>query len=482
MDTIQSWIDLENRSAEWMDALFRDQIGLDTDPSEIETSAKKVISVAEGLTSSYRDHPDAWGFLSNILEEAKLSEIGLEMMKLAEHHYTFEDILLNGKPVTPYSRAEYLRLEDNPEKRHEILARVARGHPDVDQVIEQHNARKWELAAEWHYTPIDNFLESEDLNLSQLRKLLTELASAMRPIFDSSFTENREAVLGSKQGEPWEDFITLYMNRWSEYVDRFVPKIDAVNAVQKIANAMGFDTNAITIDVENRPRKFPGASAWGIRIPNDVRICVKPIEGADNLGTLYHEMGHALHFVSIDPNLPFYMRAGYPPGTAETFSFWMESLASNPIHLKELNLREGAITELIRFGQLVRSTFSTWLSVQALCIIDYWTQGPLALEEIGERLSQYMKQYMGLSAPANAIRVLPTFARTLNMNTVGYPLAYARLGHLLRQLEIMQPDWWHSSAGVDIVRKYMHGGRKAGFPTSMLDIDPFVQRYANGRF
>ena len=365
MNTNQSWIDLENRLAEWMDALFRNRIGLDINPSEIERYAQNVLTIAEDMSPSYRDHPDACSLLNNILEEAKLMAINIEITRLYEKYYTFDDILLDGQPVTPYSRARYLRLENNPEKRHMILSRVAQGRPEVDQVLEQHNSKKRELAAEWNYTPIDNFLASEGLDLVQLRKLLIEIASAMRPIFESSFAENREAVLGSNQGEPWEDFITLYMNRWSEYVDRFVPAIDVVNTALRISSAMGFAVNAITVDLEERPRKIPGASVLNIRIPTDVRICVKPIEGAENFAAVYHEMGHALHFVSIDPNLPFHIRYVLSSGIAETFSFWMQSLVSDPIYLKELGLSERASTELIRFGQLVRSTFSTWLSAQA---------------------------------------------------------------------------------------------------------------------
>lgn len=481
MKTDQSWIDLENRSAEWINALYRDHIGLAVDSSEIEHYAQSVTSLAEAMAPAYRDQSYAWSLLRNILEDAKLTAIEREIMSLYEKHYTFDDFLLEDQPVTPYTRPKYLRLENDPKKRHELITRVARGHPEVDRVLEKHNTKKKALATEWECTPIDDFLVSEGLNLVQLRKLLVDIASVMRPIFEACFAENREVVLGSNQGEPWEDFITLYLNRWTEYVDRFIPTIDAVKAVLKITNTMGFAVNRIAMDLEDRPRKVPGASAWDIRIPNDVRICVKPVGSAGNIFSLYHEMGHALHFVSIDPNLPYYIRSGNSSGITETFSFWMESIVSDPIYLEELGVSKRASTELIRFGQLVRSTFSTWLSAQALCIIDYWTQGPFTLEEIGECLSRYMKQFMGLSVPANAIRVLPAFARTLKMNTVGYPIAYSRLGHLLRQLETTQRDWWHSTPAVDIVRNYMRDGRKVGFPTSMLDTDPFIRRYVNSQ-
>jgi len=479
MSIDQQWMELEKHSYEWLDLEFRNHIGLDVDPSEIEDHAQSVAKLAESMMSSYRNAPDAWGPLSSIVMEAQLTPIRLEIQKLNEQRFTFDDILLDGQPVTPYSRARYLYQENDPQKRHEILSRVAIGHPAVDQVLEQYNDKQRELAAKWDYTPLDEFLLAEGLHLDQLRTLLTEIATAMRSAFESCFSENREAVLGGNQGEPWEDFVTLYLNRWSIYVDRFIPTIDTVSVVKQTVQTMGFDIEAISMDLEDRSRKARGATVWGVRIPEDVRICIKPVGGAANLSALYHEMGHALHFVSVDPNLTYFERYGCSAGVLETFSFWMESILSNSLYLKGMGLDDRASTELIRFEQLVRTTFSTWLTAQALCVIDYWTEGPLTLVEIGDRLSRYVKQFMGFSVPSNAIRVMAPFARTLNFNTVGYPIAYARLGHLLYQLEEKQHDWWNSPQSVDLVRTYMQGGRKARFPSSMLDIGPFTQRYAS---
>ena len=138
MKTDQQWVELENLTAEWVDAIFRDHIGLDVDPAEIEHHAQAVLSLAEEMAPSYRDHPDAWSLLYDHLEYAQLTPITLEIKRLSEEHYTFDDILLDDQPVTPYTRAKYLRLENNPEKRHRIITRVAKGYPEVDQAIERH--------------------------------------------------------------------------------------------------------------------------------------------------------------------------------------------------------------------------------------------------------------------------------------------------------------------------------------------------------
>ena len=332
---------------------------------------------------------------------------------------------------------------------------------------------------EWDYTPLDDFLLSEGLDFDQLRRLLVDIATGFRPAFELRFAESRALVFGDNQGEPWENFATLYMNRWSEYVDQHIPLVDGVSTVRRLTQTMGFDIDTIAMDIEDRPRenarcKRLGRSAF-------LAMCVssiKPVGNVGNLWAIYHEMGHALHFATIKPELSFYTRSGFSDGIAETFSFWLDSLLGDPNYLEEMGLSKQQAAEMVRFRYLLVATFATWLSAQALCLIDYWTEGPLTLEQLGGRLSQYMQRFMGLSVPTEAIRALPTFVRTLHFNTVGYPVAYARLGHLLDHLEAEQRDWWHSPEAVDIIRNYMRGGRNAGFSSSMLDIAPFVQRYA----
>jgi hypothetical protein len=479
MSDDKRWTDLEDATAAMLDSWYRRYVGLEFDPAEAERSAEAVSQLAEEMATAYRHDPDAWGFLSTIIMFACLTPLDLEIEKLNEEHFTFEDILLDGRPVTPYSRWQYLYQEDDPEKRHELLSRITRGHPAVDEALVRYRAQQDALAQEWDYTPLDDFILAEGLDLPQLRGLLIELASAMRPSFERHFAENRAAVLGDEQGEPWEDFVTLFLNRWSVVVDKVIPSIDGVAAVRRVAVEMGFVPEAITVDLEDRPRKVPGASAWNVRVPDDVRLSVKPVGPSEDITFLYHEMGHALHFISIDPELPYYIRGDLSSGVAETFSFWLEHLLSDPLYLGELGMDERASAEMVRYGQLGRAAMATFTTVQALCVVDYWAEGPFSLDELGFRVSRYLAEFMGLAAPAGFARILQSFVQKLSMFALGYPVAYVRLGHLLNQLEAVQRDWWHSVEAVDIVRGYMRGGRQPGFPSSMLDTGPFIQRYAN---
>lgn len=54
----------------------------------------------------------------------------------------------------------------------------------------------------------------------------------------------------------------------------------------------------LRIDSEERPLKNPRAVCFPIDIPNDVRLSIKPMGGFDDYSGLFHEMGHAEHYVN----------------------------------------------------------------------------------------------------------------------------------------------------------------------------------------
>lgn len=469
---------LETSYSTLVELLYRQQAGLEFNALALEEQERTLSVLVESLEPAARTDPDLRSLLSAIMLEAQLAPIEQEIRQLTAQHFTFPDLLFNGQPVTPYTRYQYLYQENDPHKRHELLTRITQGHPAVDRALARHHAKRRLWATTWSFTPLDDLLQAEDLTLGQLRTLLTTLATAMRPTFTRCFAENRAAVFGDNQGEPWEDFATLFLTRWSARADAVMPPFDGVKAIRRLARAMDFAVDAITMDLEDRPRKIPGADAWGVRIPGDVRICTKPIAGVEDLAVLYHEMGHALHFVTIRPTLPYAQRMALSAGVQETFAFWLESLWSDPLYLLEIGLNEQSCAEVLRYQHFAIASFTTWLSVQALTLIDDWTEGPFTLEELGSRQSRYTAELMGITMPAAAIRAVPTLVRMLNFHAVGYPLGYVRLAHLLDQVEAIRRDWWYSPAAADVVRNYMRGGRKAGFPLSMLDIEPFIRRYA----
>ncbi len=475
------WQELDVKKTAWFDLYFRQAAGMEVDPAEIAASAQATQEHARKMALQARQDPDAWRSIASFIIGGELTPLRLEIYKQTRQHLVFKEFEVNGRPATAYSKFQYLNQEPDAARRHAFLEQLMQGHPAVDDAYENYRNRYCELAKEWRYSPLQNLLDGEELTIAELRQLLTSLATAMQPRFLADFAHYRQHILGINQGEPWEDLLTFLAGRWSALAEQAAPDFDlgdAVAAVKRTARTMGFDPDAIHMDLEDRPNKRLGASAWPIRIPDDIRMMLKTKSRLDDPRLLYHEMGHALHFANIDPKLPFPNRYEFTHGVAETFSYWFESLLRDPLYVqKELGFDEKATAEMVRLMQFIFTMFATWMAAESLCLLDYMTDGPFTLAEMGARYSSYMQQFVGFSVPPMAIRAQGIFIHTLNLNGVGFGPAFVRLGHLLDQLENIRRDWWNVPEAAALMRGYMRGGRYPGFPRQMLDIAPTVARF-----
>ena len=94
------------------------------------------------------------------------------------------------------------------------------------------------------------------------------------------------------------------------------------------------DQDHIHLDVESRPLKSPRAFCSPIQVPSDVRLVLKPMGGAQDYETLFHEAGHAEHFGNVDRTLPFAYRRLGDSALTETYAFLLEHLLHDPAWLR----------------------------------------------------------------------------------------------------------------------------------------------------
>lgn len=81
--------------------------------------------------------------------------------------------------------------------------------------------------------------------------------------------------------------------------------------------------SGLTIDSEDRPGKLPRAFCLAVSVPDDVRLSFRPAGGAYDYDCLYHEMGHAQHYLNIrQPSFEF--RQLGSAAISETFALLFE--------------------------------------------------------------------------------------------------------------------------------------------------------------
>jgi len=90
------------------------------------------------------------------------------------------------------------------------------------------------------------------------------------------------------------------------------------------------DQTNIHLDTAERPLKSPRAFCSAIRVPDDVRLVVKPTGGVPDYEALLHEAGHAEHFGNVDRTLPFAYRRLGDSSVTEAYAFLMEHLTNDP--------------------------------------------------------------------------------------------------------------------------------------------------------
>lgn len=139
--------------------------------------------------------------------------------------------------------------------------------------------------------------------------------------------------------------------------DALFPKEFLVDSLRKTMSGMGIDIDKqayLQLDTEPRPLKSPRAFCAGIRIPEEVKLVIKPKGGQDDYAALFHEAGHAEHFVHVDPNLDFAFRRLGDNSVTESYAFLMEHLLHSPHWLSKILGAEEAkeFLTLVRFRKL----------------------------------------------------------------------------------------------------------------------------------
>ena len=166
---------------------------------------------------------------------------------------------------------------------------------------------------------------------------LDELASQCEEILETTDAPYR-ALLGEVtreyMGVPPErfrrcDILRLFrMERFNGYfpADRLIPT--AASTLKGLGIDLSMQKGLLIHDAP-LPKKSPRAACYALKVPDDVRLTVKPSGGASDYETLLHEMGHAQHFVHTRTDRFEFKHLGDNTVT-EAYAFTLEELVDDP--------------------------------------------------------------------------------------------------------------------------------------------------------
>jgi hypothetical protein len=93
--------------------------------------------------------------------------------------------------------------------------------------------------------------------------------------------------------------------------DQFFPAADMEACIRRQVGEMGVDPDAsgrVRFDTGEREGKRSRAFCAPVRVPDEVYLVLRPHGGQTDWSTFLHELGHALHFAYMRPDLPMEFR------------------------------------------------------------------------------------------------------------------------------------------------------------------------------
>ena len=154
-------------------------------------------------------------------------------------------------------------------------------------------------------------------------------------LWQEVFPEFTRRVLGMEPADVTRaDALALFRAR---DFDAYFPSERMESAIRGQVREMGIDPLAagrITLDTSEREGKRARAFCSPVRVPNEVYLVLRPHGGQTDWMTLLHELGHALHFAYMRPDLAFEYRWLGDNSITEAYAMLFDHRIKDPGWLK----------------------------------------------------------------------------------------------------------------------------------------------------
>jgi hypothetical protein len=147
------------------------------------------------------------------------------------------------------------------------------------------------------------------VSLTGLRDECAAFLRDTQAMWDDVCPTFTKRVLGMSPKEATRaDALALFRAR--EF-DRYFPASEMESSIRRQVREMGVDPDAdgrVRFDTGEREGKRSRAFCAPVRVPEEVYLVLRPHGGQTDWNTFLHELGHALHFAYMRPDLPMEFR------------------------------------------------------------------------------------------------------------------------------------------------------------------------------
>ncbi len=237
-----------------------------------------------------------------------------------------QTLMWKGREIRLFQVPAYLRREPDAFIRRELNDRQLQTLSD----FEEKKLRKLsQLRAAAVDLGFENYVQArERISGVQYEKLLSSFEEVLECLEDK-YLERFRVSLETALGIPLQEIGSWDLAHWEEKNEPqgvFMEK-NLLGAVESVVSALAIrieTSEAVSIDLDRRSRKQPGAFCIPIRIPHEIKVVMTPGEGSRHYAALLHECGHACHFAWTSPSLPPEHRFVGDRALSESYAFLLE--------------------------------------------------------------------------------------------------------------------------------------------------------------
>lgn len=364
-----------------------------------------------------------------------------------------------GSPVNWSSWRQFNSAEKDTKKRKQVFDELVKKTRYISPVIKERFDRIGDVYAKYSskkLDPLDGYLENEKLSYSQLMDFVKSMGRQAKKPFQEALAGISKKVLG-REAEYFDDFY-FFRNRVYADVERHFACVSPPDQVRRTLETMRFDQSHIHFDIENRKDKYPSPICFFVQVPTDIRVLYKSESPYFDLQGCYHEMGHAAHATSIDPEAQYWDRYGFSMGIAEIFSLFLERLTKNRKYLSSIGITDEEVLDEIQVrNNFMELFFVTFYTANSLMKVEYWRKN-LSMEKASDLYAKLVREYMGLEMPGD-YWMLHHILPEATMYVPSYLVAAVRAAELENHLlERFGEEWWAHTGSGDRIREIMRPG------------------------
>jgi hypothetical protein len=419
---------------------------------------------AEGASSG-EDH-------ERLYRLRKTCEAGLISAELAEQQDGLENAVLaarvsfRGEELPLRGAQARLAVLDSYADRDELgeltIVASAQLNPQRRELLVAGEDLEREITGE--HDPIARTEEEKGVSLRELEQALVAASSATDDAYRVFSDRWFERVLGPDREQQPSSSHLAYVRRLSPLESTYT-KDEAVSVCLVTIGALGFDLTAIPnirLDLEDRPQKNPRACVIASDPPEVVHLITRAQGGVSDYQAFMHEAGHALHYASVDPRLPYtFRRVSRDHALTEIYSYIFEAITREPgWHAQHFGLSDEQAAENAQATLFLEVLLYRRYTAKLGYELGFW-------ESFDAERGRWPRDYASRLTEATGFRYDErNYVSDMDAGfySADYLRAWIRSAQLQAHLRrVVGEDWWRSEATGEILRTLFDEGTK---PTS----------------